>query len=43
MNISIPDGYVEQGSIPELKRLVGIDADSVTERVLAAYRKGSLA
>jgi 1-deoxy-D-xylulose-5-phosphate synthase len=32
--ISIPDQYVEQGSVEQLRRLLRIDADSVTERIL---------
>ncbi len=35
MNVSIPDGFIEHGTPEELCRLTEIDADSVTERILA--------
>ncbi|MGN0297643.1 MAG: 1-deoxy-D-xylulose-5-phosphate synthase [Lachnospiraceae bacterium] len=34
LNIAIPDQFVEQGSIAELKHELGMDAVSVTERIL---------
>ena len=34
LNISIPDTFVEHGSPEELCRLTGIDADSVTDKIL---------
>jgi 1-deoxy-D-xylulose-5-phosphate synthase len=34
LNISIPDAFVEHGSPEELCRLTGIDADSVTDKIL---------
>jgi 1-deoxy-D-xylulose-5-phosphate synthase len=37
--ISIPDEYVEHGSVDLLKQEIGIDAQSVAERVLAALKK----
>lgn len=36
LNISIPDAYVEHGDVEALKREIGIDADSIVERVCAA-------
>ncbi len=33
LNISLPDAYVEHGNVELLKREVGIDADSIVERV----------
>lgn len=38
LNISIPDAYVEHGNVELLKREIGIDADSVAERILEALR-----
>lgn len=35
LNISIPDEYVEHGNVEMLKKEIGIDADSVTQRILA--------
>lgn len=35
LNISIPDEYVEHGNVEMLKKEIGIDAESVTERILA--------
>jgi 1-deoxy-D-xylulose-5-phosphate synthase len=32
--VSIPDRFVEQGSVDELRRVLGIDAASVTDRIL---------
>lgn len=34
LNISIPDGFVTHGSPADLSRLTGIDAQSVTEKIL---------
>ncbi len=36
MNVAIPDAYVEHGSVDILKSQIGLDAESVTARVLAA-------
>jgi 1-deoxy-D-xylulose-5-phosphate synthase len=38
LNISIPDAYVEHGNVELLKKEIGIDADSITERVAAFAR-----
>ena len=35
--ITIPDEYVEHGNVELLKREIGIDADSVTTRILTRY------
>ncbi len=37
MNISLPDDYVEHGSVDILKADAGIDAESVTKRIVAEY------
>lgn len=34
MNIALPDEYVEHGNVDILKREVGIDKDSITEKIL---------
>ena len=34
MNVSIPDAYVEHGSVDLLKKEIGLDADSITKRIL---------
>lgn len=34
MTVAIPDAYVEHGNVTQLKKLLGIDADSVAERIL---------
>ena len=39
LNIAIPDDYVEHGNVDILKKEVGIDAESVTARTIAAYEK----
>jgi len=36
LNISIPDAYVEHGNVEALKKEVGIDADSIVERICSA-------
>ena len=33
--VTIPDAYVEHGNVELLKQEVGIDADSVVERIVA--------
>lgn len=37
LNITLPDDYVEHGNVDMLKQEVGIDADSVEKKILAAY------
>lgn len=37
LNIGIPDEYVEHGNVELLKQEIGIDADSVTKKILAQY------
>ncbi len=37
LSISIPDEYVEHGNVELLKKELGIDADSVTQKVIAEY------
>lgn len=37
LNITLPDDYVEHGNVDVLKQEVGIDADSVEKKILAAY------
>lgn len=37
LNISLPDDYVEHGSVELLKADAGIDADSVVKRIVAEY------
>ncbi len=34
LNISIPDAYVEHGNVELLKKEIGIDTDSIVERIL---------
>ena len=35
LNIAIPDEYVEHGNVEMLKREIGIDAETITDRILA--------
>lgn len=37
LNISLPDDYIEHGSVDILKAETGIDAETVTERVISVY------
>ena len=39
LNISIPDCYVEHGSQSQLRKNLGLDADSATERVRTAWEE----
>lgn len=34
LNISVPDQFVEHGSVDELYKMLGMDADSIVERIL---------
>ncbi len=36
---AIPDKYVEQGSIGVLRKEIGLDADSIVEKIVAAFEK----
>jgi 1-deoxy-D-xylulose-5-phosphate synthase len=42
LNISLPDDYVEHGSVDILRAEEGIDADTVTERVASFYESSLL-
>ena len=37
LNISLPDEYVEHGNVALLYEEVGIDAETVTKRVIEKY------
>ena len=37
LNISLPDDYIEHGSVSILQAEAGIDADSVYERIVSFY------
>ncbi len=39
LNIAIPDDYVEHGNVDILRKEVGIDADTIISRTIAAYEK----
>lgn len=37
VTVAIPDEYVEHGNVEILRKEIGMDADSVTERIIAEY------
>lgn len=37
LTIAIPDEYVEHGNVELLKREIGIDADSVVQKIMTSY------
>ena len=37
LNISLPDDYIEHGSVDILRCEAGIDAETVTERIISFY------
>ena len=39
INIAIPNAYVEHGNVEQLKKILGIDAESVAARILEKYKK----
>lgn len=39
LNISIPDAYIEHGNVSLLKKEIGLDADSIVERILRRMQK----
>ena len=39
LNIAVPDEYVEHGNVEVLKREIGIDADSIVEKIIESYEK----
>ena len=39
LNIAIPDEYVEHGNVELLKREIGIDADSIVDKILVCYEE----
>ena len=41
LRIAVPDQFVEQGSVDVLKRQLGLDAGSITERILQALENPS--
>lgn len=38
INIAIPNAYVEHGNVEQLKKILGIDAESVAARILEKYK-----
>ena len=38
INITIPDEYVEHGNVDQLKKEIGIDADSIVDQILSSVR-----
>ncbi|MBQ3967525.1 MAG: 1-deoxy-D-xylulose-5-phosphate synthase [Lachnospiraceae bacterium] len=41
INISLPDAYICQGSSAQLKKLYGLDAESITKRILKEFDSGN--
>ena len=39
LNIAIPDEYVEHGNVEVLKREIGIDADSIVDKIVMCYER----
>ncbi len=39
LHVGVPDVYVEHGSVAQLKKTLGMDADSVTARILEALNE----
>ncbi len=37
LNIGVPDAFVEQGSIAQLRKLIGLDADSIVEKIINTW------
>lgn len=38
MNIGVPDRFIPQGTVPELRKMLNMDADSITERILSTLK-----
>ncbi|MCR5102193.1 MAG: 1-deoxy-D-xylulose-5-phosphate synthase [Butyrivibrio sp.] len=38
LTIAIPDQFVTHGSVPQLKKMLGIDAESITQKVIERYK-----
>lgn len=38
-NVALPDAYVEHGNVDILKKELGLDAESVVKRIVAAYKR----
>jgi len=36
MHVSLPDEYVEHGSVDKLKEMLGLDPQSIADRILAS-------
>ena len=39
LSIAIDDQFVTHGSVPELKKMLGIDAESIAEKVIGRYKR----
>jgi 1-deoxy-D-xylulose-5-phosphate synthase len=39
LKCGINDQFVEQGSVPQLHERIGLDAESITEKIIAAYEE----
>ena len=38
MNIGVPDRFIPQGTVAELRKMLNMDADSITERILSTLK-----
>ena len=38
LNVTIPDEYVEHGNVDILRKEVGIDSESITNRILNSWK-----
>ena len=41
ISISLPDAYICQGSSTQLKKMYGLDAESITKRILKEFDSGN--
>ena len=38
LSIAIPDQFIEHGDVPSLRKVCGIDAESVAERIIEHFK-----
>ena len=41
LNIAVPDAYVEHGNVDILRKEIGIDAETITDKIIRKLEEGT--
>ena len=39
MTLALPDDYIEHGSVDVLRKMTGIDSESMSEKIIETYKE----